>query len=222
MARAFTILARLALPIIAAGAMLAAVAPAGAETIIDEWTSIKAPPAPTLKPVTVDTKTTALLLLDFNGAQDPSKGPCNSKTKPRCLASLPRLQALLQRARDSHTYVVYSVGGSGTAADIATAIAPLAGDPVVKSGPDKFIGTDLAKLLDARGIKTVIVAGTAAEGAVLDTATDAALHGMNIVIPVDGMSSTDPYAEQYVAWHLVNAPGVSTRTTLTESTQITF
>lgn len=196
-------------------------APASADTIIDQWGGIKAPPPPVLKPVAVDVATTALLLLDFSGAQDASKGPCNDK-KPRCIASLPAMQALLSAARAANVYVIYSVAGSGTAADIATAIAPLAGDPVVKSGPDKFIGTDLGKLLSDRGIKTVIVTGTAAEGAVLDTATDAALHGMNIILPVDGMSSANPYAEQYVAWHMVNAPGVSAKTTLTLSTQIKF
>jgi len=212
---------RLALSLIAAATLLAMVAPAGATTIIDEWAGIKAPAAPALKDVKVDVATTALLLLDFNGAQDPTKGPCNSR-KPRCIASLPKVAALLKAARDARVYVVYSVGGSGTAADIATAIAPAAGDPVVKSGPDKFIGTDLAKLLAARGIKTVIVTGTAAEGAVLDTATDAALHGLDIILPVDGMSSTDPYAEQYVAWHMVNAPGVAAKTTLTEVSRIGF
>jgi len=215
----FRLLARLSLPLVAAGCLAM---PASAATIIDDWAAIKAPPPPALKDVAADTKTTALLLLDFAGAQDPSKGPCNSKTKPRCIASLPKMEALLKRARDAHVYVVYSVAGHATRADIATAIAPDADDPVVRSGPDKFIGTDLGKLLAAHGIKTVIVTGTAAEGAVLDTATDAALHGMNVVIPVDGMSSTDRYAEQYVAWHFANAPGVSAKTTLTESSRIRF
>ena len=58
--------------------------------------------------------------------------------------------------------------------------------------------------------------------AVLDTATDAALNGMNIVLPVDGMSSTELYGEQYVAWHMVNAPGVSQKTTLTSIDRIKF
>ncbi|MGH7000250.1 MAG: hypothetical protein ACREEA_01940 [Stellaceae bacterium] len=55
---------------IAVGAALAAfvaiAAPARAQqTIIDEWATIKTPPAPDLKQITVDPKTTALLLLDF-------------------------------------------------------------------------------------------------------------------------------------------------------------
>ena len=36
-----------------------------AQSIIDEWSSVKAPPPPELKKVTFDRKTTALLLLDF-------------------------------------------------------------------------------------------------------------------------------------------------------------
>ena len=43
----------------------------------------------------------------------------------------------------------------------------------------------------------------------LNTAADAAFHGMSLVIPVDGMSSAELYAEQYVAWHMTHAPGVA-------------
>lgn len=118
--------------------------------------------------------------------------------------------------------VIYSLGASGTASDIATDISPYETDPVVKAGPDKFVGTDLDKILAGKGIRTIIVTGTAAEGAVLDTATDAALKGMNVIVPVDGMSSTELYAEQYVAWHLVNAPGVAQKVTLTRIDIIRF
>ncbi|MFT4181254.1 MAG: isochorismatase family protein [Rhizobium sp.] len=195
---------------------------AQARTIIDDWRTVQPPPAPSLKPVTVDLKTTALLLLDFNGAQDPAKGPCNKNTKPRCLASLPKVKSLLDAARAKDVFVVYSLAGAGEPQDIATVLAPLASDPIVKSGPDKFIGTNLRSILADKGIKTVIVTGTASEGAVLDTATDAALNGMNIILPVDGMSSTEPYGEQYVAWHMVNAPGVAQKTTLTRIDMIKF
>ena len=56
-----------------------ALSPASAQTIIDEWASVKAPPPPELKPVTADVKTTALLLLDF--------GKQNCGQRPRCVAS---------------------------------------------------------------------------------------------------------------------------------------
>jgi nicotinamidase-related amidase len=193
-----------------------------AQTIIDDWAKVKPPAPPELKPVTIDVKDTALLLLDFNGAQDPTKGPCNKNTKPRCLASIPAVRTLLTEARAKGMLTVYSLAGNNSVSDIATAIAPRATDPWVKSGPDKFVGTDLAKILADKGIKTLIVTGTASEGAVLDTATDAALKGMNIIVPVDGMSSTELYAEQYVAWHLTHAPGVAPRVTLTKIDMIKF
>jgi nicotinamidase-related amidase len=96
----------------------------------------------------------------------------------------------------------------------------MAGDPVVTSGPDKFMGTDLEKILKEKGIKTVIVTGTAANGAVLYTASGAALRGMQVIVPVDGMSAGNVYAEQYVAWNLANAPRVSAMVTLTRSERI--
>jgi nicotinamidase-related amidase len=193
-----------------------------AATIIDDWANVKVPPPPELKSVTLDPKSSALLLLDFNGHEEATSGPCNKTTKPRCLASIPRIKELLDRARAAGVFVVYSLSSNGSPGDIQPEIAPAAGDPVVKSGPDKFVQTDLRDLLALRGVKTVVVTGTASEGAVLDTGTDAALHGMNIVVPVDGMSSTELYAEQYVAWHLTHAPGVAQKTTLTRSDMIGF
>jgi nicotinamidase-related amidase len=195
---------------------------ASAATIIDEWASVKVPPPPELKSVTLDPKTSALLLLDFNGHDEASSGPCNKTDRPRCLASIPRIKELLDKARAAGVLVVYSLSSNGAPGDIRPEIAPAAGDPVVKSGPDKFVQTDLRDLLALRGVKTVIVTGTGSEGAVLDTGTDAALHGTNIVVPVDGMSSTELYAEQYVAWHLTHAPGVAAKTTLTRSDMIGF
>ncbi|AYG67473.1 MULTISPECIES: isochorismatase family protein [unclassified Rhizobium] len=208
--------------VLCAGFSVAFPSAAAAQTIIDDWQNVKPPAPPELKQVTVDPKMTALLILDFNGAQDPTKGPCNKNTKPRCLASVPKVKTLLDQARAKEMLVVFSLAGTGQAQDIATALAPLASEPVVKSGADKFIGTNLRGILSDKGIKTIIVTGTASEGAVLDTATDAALNGMNIVLPVDGMSSTELYGEQYVAWHMVNAPGVSQKTTLTSIDRIKF
>ncbi len=193
-----------------------------ARTVIEDWASAKVPPPPVLKPVTVDPTSTALLLLDFNGHDDASSGPCNKATKPRCLASIPKIRELLAKARAKGMFVVYSITPNTGPADIQPEIAPAPGDPVVKSSADKFIDTDLGDLLAKKGIKTVIVTGTASEGAVLDTGTDAALHGMTVIVPVDGMSSTELYAEQYVAWHLTHAPGVSQKTILTRIDMIGF
>ena len=102
------------------------------------------------------------------------------------------------------------------------AVSPLPGEPSVRSSVDKFYNTDLEKILKEKGVKTVIIVGTAAHGAVLHTATGAAMRGLQVIIPVDGMSAIEPYAEQYTAWHMLNAPGTRARTTLTTFDRMSF
>jgi nicotinamidase-related amidase len=153
---------------------------------------------------------TALLMLDFN------KQTCNAERRPRCIASIPKVQKLLTEARVKGVPVIYSLSAGAGTADIAKELAPLPGEPVVASGPDKFFETDLEKILKGKGVNTVIAVGTASHGAVLYTASGAALRGMKVIVPVDGMSAENTYAEQYVAWHLLNAPRISTLVTLTK------
>jgi nicotinamidase-related amidase len=88
---------------------------------------------------------------------------------------------------------------------------------------DKFFRTDLEQILAKAAIHTVIVTGTSAQGAVLYTASGAALRGLRVIVPVDGMSADNPFAELYTAWHLVNAPGsISSLVTLTRTDLITI
>jgi nicotinamidase-related amidase len=184
--------------------------PASAQTIVDTWDAVKAPAAPELKSVILDSKATALLLLDFN------KQTCNAERRPRCIASIPKVQELLEEARSKGFTIIYSLSAGATSTDIARELAPRKGEPVVTAGPDKFMGTDLEKILMDKGIKTVIVTGTAAHGAVLYTASVAAFRGMQVILPVDGMSAENTYSEQYTAWHLANAPRVSSKVILTK------
>jgi nicotinamidase-related amidase len=187
---------------------------AHAANIIDEWASIQRPPAPALKPVTADPKTTALLMLDFMNQ--------NCGKRPRCVASVPVVKKLLDAARAAKAAVIYSFIANTTAADVIKDVAPQAGEPSVTSGPDKFLRTDLEKILKDKGIKTVIAVGTSANGAVLYTASAAALRGMDVVVPIDGLSSLDAYADLTAVWTLSNAPLVSAKTTLTRIDMIKF
>ena len=203
-------------PLLSLAAAVAALLPAltAAQTIVDEWPNVKAPPAPALKAVTVDPKTTALLMLDFV--------PPTCGTRPRCLAQLPAMQKLLEQARASGMAVAHSVTGTTKAEDILKEVAPKAGEPVVQSSVDKFRNTDLEKYLKEKGIQSVIVVGTAAHGAVLNTATGAVLRGMKVILPVDGVSASDAFTEQYVAFHMTSAPAVSQNTTLTKTELLKF
>ena len=202
--------------VIAAMAGCIAVQSARAATIVDEWASVQAPPPPALKPVTVDRKTTALLMLDFN------QQTCNPQRRPRCIASIPKVKTLLAAARAAGVPVAFSRGGGGKPADMAAELAPAGGEPVVSSGVDKFVNTDLEKILKGKGVTTVIVVGTAAHGAVLYTASGAVMRGMKVIIPVDGVSADTAYAEQYVAWHLANVPVISPAMTLTTIDDVKF
>jgi len=193
---------------------LLTVGPVFGATIIDEWAKVVTPAAPQLKEIKLPVEGTALLLLDFN------KQVCNNERRPRCVASIPAVSRLLGEARKANVPVVYSLTSGSSPQDIAPALAARPGDPIVTSGPDKFLGTELEKILKERNIKTVIVTGTAAHGAVICTAGGAALRGMKVVIPVDGISAESLYPEQYTVWHLLNAPRVSTMTTVTKTEMI--
>ena len=198
--------------VFAAAALLAASA-VSAQSIIDDWANIKAPPPPELKPVTIDPKTTALLMLDFVTP--------NCTNRPRCMAQLPAVKKLLETAREKGMVVAFATGPTGKRADTRPEVYPLDSEPVVSTGVDKFMNTDLEKILKDGGVTTVIAIGTAAQGAVLYTASGASLRGMKVIVPIDGMSDT-PYSEQYTAWHLTNAPVVSRNVTLTKFDMLKF
>jgi nicotinamidase-related amidase len=210
----------LALAALAAILVYAAASPA--ETIIDEWQSVTAPPAPELKAVTLDPKTTALLVMDL------VKQTCNDQRRPRCVASIPKIEKLIASARAQGVMVIYTTVPTIPIADTLPAVAPKSNEPVLVAAVDKFIlgnkDTGLETLLKDKGITTVITVGTAAHGAVLYTASAAALRGFNVIVPVDGMSGDgqNNYIEQYVAYNLTSAPVISPKITLTSIDMIKF
>ena len=182
-----------------AAAIVAAVAlPALANDIIADWPSVKPPPVPELKAVTVDPKTTALLLLDF------MKNNCGMR--PRCLASVPNVKKILEAARAHNMVVAYNLTGQTPKVEdmVDPGLAPRAGEHLIKNGrgANKWYNSDLEQALKAKGITTVIITGTSAQGAVAGTAQGATERGFSAIVPVDGMSAEDAFNEQYAAWHL--------------------
>jgi nicotinamidase-related amidase len=213
-------------PFAALIALLVYAAPAPAQTIIDDWQSIKASPPPELKPVTLDAKTTALLVIDL------IKQTCNDQRRPRCVASIPRIAKLLDAARASGVTVIYTLFPSPSPAtfpnpvitDYLPAVAPKGDEPVVTSFVDKFIlgdkDTGLQKLLKDKGITTVVPVGTVAHNGVLFTSVAAALRGFGVIVPVDGMSGNDAYEEQATAHILTTS--IVYKVTLTGIDMIKF
>jgi len=71
-------------------------------------------------------------------------------------------------------------------ADVVSALAPMAGDTVIdKRRPSGFFGTDLDRILRARRIQTVILAGVSTHGCVEATARDAELRDYYVVLLED-------------------------------------
>ena len=137
------------------------------------------------------------------------------------MASVPAVKHLLGEARAKGMLIVFATGPTGKRADIVPELSPNDNEPVVSTGVDKYANTELEKILKGGGTQTVITIGTAAQGAVLYTASAASLRGMKVIVPVDGLSDT-PYSEQYTVWHLANAPLVSRNVTLTKFSLIRF
>jgi nicotinamidase-related amidase len=189
--------------------------PARATDVIAEWSTIQIPPPPTLKPVTVDPKSTALFLFDFMTE--------NCGQRPRCVAAIPTLKTLHDRARAANMLVEYTLPGGGKIID--ESIAPREGEVVDQrpGGPDKFIGDDLDQRLKAHGIKTVILCGTSAQGVGLGTGTGAAQRGYYVIYPVDCLLSESAFREAYAAWHMAGGgPPVTVKwVTVTRSDMIT-
>src|SRR5579872_5089773 len=109
-----------------------------------------APPDPAR--VTLDPKTTALLVLDY------VEDICNSQ--PKCKGGmLPAVTPFMAKARQAGLVIAY-----GTRAQNMTKwlpeVAPKPGDiKVINTGQDRFFGTDLDKELKAKGIKNIIMVG---------------------------------------------------------------
>ena len=188
----------------------------GKKTVIELWEDIKAPAPVELKPVKIDPKETAFLVLDIEELT------CNAERRPRCIDSVSDIKGFLEKARGKGMAVVYSLTNKGTKETILPQVIPLDKEPIVKSSVDKFFNTELEEILRQKGIKTVIISCTTAEGAVLHTATGAAMRGFRVIVPIEGMSAGTLYAEQYTAWHLLNAPGTRRGTTLTSFDMIEF
>jgi len=152
------------------------------------------PNRPEAKPLTLDSKTTAVLVLDLN-ARCHDAGQICSKL-------MPALGEFLEKARAANVPIIYSVSLSAKGKPIGGVASPLKrkeSEPVIyPDGFDKFMGGELEKFLKEKGAKTVIVTGASTNSAVLYTATTAArMHRYDVVVPMDGMVAEKKYEQEY-------------------------
>lgn len=186
--------------------------PGHAADIIDNWSQVQGPAVPKLEDVTIDPKTTALLMLDFL--------KLNCTPNPVCMGTLPAMQGLVSTARQKKMLVVYTMFPPAKPTDILPQVAPTKSDPMITAFLDKFLDTNLDAVLKKHHIKTVIVVGSAGNGAVLFTAVSAFFHKYDVVVPVDGISSRAPYADQSAVYTLAAAPVIAGKIHLTRTNML--
>jgi nicotinamidase-related amidase len=152
------------------------------------------PNRPEAKPLTLDSKTTAVFVLDLSArCHDP---------KQVCSKLMPAMAEFLEKARAASVPIVYSVSASAKGTPLGEVASPLKrkeSEPVVyPDGFDKFVGGELQGLLKEKGAKTLVITGSSTNTAVLYTATTAArIYRYNIVIPMDGVNADSKYEQEY-------------------------
>jgi nicotinamidase-related amidase len=148
--------------------------------------------------VSLDTKTTALLVLDMINP--------TCTTRPACNDSLPAVAALIKKARDAKVPVLYT--STAAANPIVPQLAPAAGEPTIQpTVANKFDSADFEKAVKATNATTVIIVGTRSNGAVLYTAYEANVRGYTVVVAVDGISGAIPFETTMTEFQVLNQPG---------------
>ena len=166
------------------------------------------PNKPIPQEVTVDPKTTALLVLDLNCRCENPEEPCFKLIDP--------VAKFLDRARQANLFIVYTAADryKGTAeARMPHAFKQREDEPVIfPPAFDKFYSGELQPMLQKRVIKTVIVCGASSNQAVMYTATAAVRpFGYDCVIPVDGLIARGDYEHEFTLHQFTILPGGAAR-----------
>ena len=154
--------------------------------------------------VTVNPKTTAVLVLDLNARCENPDEPCHKLIEP--------VGKFLAGARQAQMFIAYTVADryKGTPeARMPHAFQQQSDEPVIfPAAFDKFYSGELQPMLQKKSIKTVIVCGASSNQAVLYTATAAARpFGYDVVIPVDGLIARGEYEHEFTLHQFTILPG---------------
>lgn len=165
-----------------------------AATILSDVWAQPGPNHPEAKPLTLDSKSTAVLVLDLSARCRDAKQVCSKLVTP--------LGDFLEKARAAGLPIIFSVSAAAKGTPLGEVAAPLkrkeSETVIYPDGFDKFVGGELQTWLKQKGTKTLIITGSSSNTAVLYTTTTAArIHRYNIVIPMDGINANTPYEQEY-------------------------
>lgn len=160
--------------------------------------TLQMPATPEPARVTVDPKTTALIVLDFVESIRGTQAGCTGQM-------LPAATPFLERARKAGMLVAYGTRESNMNTWLKP-VAPAAGDLRINSqAQDRFYNTGLDAALKAKGIKTVILIGWKVSGSVTYTAVGAMVRDYTVVVPMDTTAAATPYETAIGSYNLLNS-----------------
>jgi len=162
--------------------------------VVNGVSAQEGPNRPEAKPLTLDIKTTAILVLDMNARCDDPKQVCSKIAEP--------LGVFLDKARAAGVPIIYTVSATVKGKPLGELAMPLKkkeGETVIYPDAfDKFVGGELQAWLKDKGAKTLVITGSSTNAAVLYTATSAArMHRYGVVIPMDGVNAATQYEHEY-------------------------
>ena len=178
-----------------------------------------APMRPQPQPMRLDRATTAVAVLDLGTRCDDPAAECHQL--------LDGIGAFLDRARSARVPIVFTVSLSAKGTplgEVAGALRRQPGEPVLyPDGFDKFTGGELQTWLTQRGVRNLVVAGSATNFAVMYTATAAARnYRYNVVIPLDGVNAGNAYQHEYALHQLSVLPAAAVKIQFSTLSMIEF
>src|SRR3979409_1537577 len=196
---------------------------AAANRAAPKMVTLQMPATPDPARVTLDPKTTALMVLDY------VEDICNSQ--PKCKGQmLPAMIPFMERVRKAGLVVAYGTREQNMTKWLKE-VAPAPNDiKIVNTAQDRFYNTDLDKALKAKGINTLIMVRWKISGSVTYTSVGAMARDYTVVIPVDTTSAGSGY-ETTIGFYnvlnsgnanLANEPLKPKAVTLTRTDMITF
>jgi nicotinamidase-related amidase len=185
--------------------------------------TLQMPATPDPARITLDPKTTALIVLDYVEPICNGQPSCKDKM-------LPAMTPFMERVRKAGVTVAYGTREQNMSKWLKE-VAPAPGDiKIVNTAQDRFYNTDLDKELKSKGIKTLIMVGWKVSGSVTYTSVGAMVRDYTVVIPEDTTSAGSDY-ETTIGFYnvlnsgnanLANEPLKSKATTLSRTDMITF
>jgi nicotinamidase-related amidase len=160
--------------------------------------TLQMPAMPDPARITLNSKTTALMVLDY--VEDICA------TQPKCKSQmLPAMTPFMERVRKAGLVVTYGTRAQNMAHWLPQ-VAPAEGDiKIVNTAQDRFYNTDLDKLLKAQGITTMIMVGWKVSGSVTYTSVGAMIRDYTVVIPVDTTTASSDYETAIGFYNVLNS-----------------